>query len=209
MEKILFEKLDENILSKGNQWNYLIEHLQGLRRNYKVDPDTFDSILNVEHWIADYQNLSSGEYIERINTVKSLIGRYWKVSRVIPTKTESGTDTEEKKPLCYLYTYDMNTVNNLLFAIVSAIDLDDFLFSHRRALGEISFDYMQLGNYPSYEKGLLFEEVDKDEMLKNAHLQCETLFENRYKKMEEASYNKHVGLADQYGIPSVCGKCAN
>lgn len=201
MESIIFTKLDDNLLTYGKHWIRLRDSLNELKTDYKVDPQTYDNIRGVMRWIDDYTNLSSQEYINHLNKVKSLIGKYWKVSRLT---------SDDRLPLCYMYPYSMNPMNNYLFVMVSMIDIDDFLFSGRRALGEIGFDYTQLGNQLSCDNGLLFEEVDEEEMIHNAQAKCEELFSYRHNKMKEmeASKSNNNVCGPAYG-PGVSGKCSN
>ena len=94
----------------------------------------------------------------------------------------------------------------MMFVTVSAVDFNDFVFSHRMAMGETSFSFMELGNSISCDEGILFEEVEEEEMLANAHLKCEELLEMRYQKMKERAtkFEDCSKCNNQWGISGKC-----
>ena len=179
---IIFLKHSDK-LNRGKQWGRLKEQLEALKRDYKINSQVYDGATSVIEWVNEYDKINSSNYIEHLNKVKKLIGKYWKVSRMITRgETEESCEMED---ICYLFPYDMNVITEKVFAIVSVINLNDFIFSKRRALGETYFDFVDLGNHISGDEGIIFEEVTEEEMLKNAQLKCEELFELRHRKMKE------------------------
>jgi len=178
--QVIFERRLDNIQNKINNWGFLTNRLKDLKQNYKVSSKVYDSINEVINWVEEYDNASDTKQIEHLNKVNSLLRKYWKVSRLI--KYKDSDELCRTEPICYLYPYEMRLENETMFAIVSAVDLDDFIFSRRMALGETSFNFTMLGNHIAADEGIIFDEVTEEEMIANAKNKCEELFEQRYLK---------------------------
>ena len=203
MERVMFLK-HSDVLDKGRQWDYLKEQLENLKKQYKIGNEVYDAATEVIEWVDEYNNANYSEYIEHLNKVRSLIGKHWKVSRLI--KYENSDELCSTKTLCYMFPYSINLANQMMFATVSAVDLSDFVFSHRMAMGETSFSFMELGNSISCDDGILFEEVEVEEMLTNAQLNCWELLEMRYQKMKEQAtkFEECSKCNNRWGISGKC-----
>lgn len=178
--QVIFERRADYIQNKINNWGFLTNRLKDLKQNYKVSSRVYDSINEVINWVEEYDNASDTKQIEHLNKVNSLLRKHWKVSRLI--KYKNSDELCQRQTICYLYPYEMCLENEMMFAIVSAVDLDDSIFSRRMALGETSFNFTMLGNQIACDEGIIFDEVTEEEMIENAKNKCEELFEQRYLK---------------------------
>ena len=188
MEKIFFDDLSEEATSRGTRWMPSIDEINHIKNEWGNNEILCESVEQIEQFLTKKNDAGLQEYNKRVNDVKSLLRKYWKVSYFTPV--EEGSDICRTKEICYMYPYDMNTCNDRIFVLVSTIDINDFIYSRRRALGEISLDYMKLD-------GLLFEETTKEEMIENAKKMCDSLFEHRFEKIKEHEKNENLAALDR------------
>ena len=193
MEKIEFKKIKNDI--SRFQTDYLSETMADLKKTFN-DVGLNQACTYIEKYLTT-AHVKDEYVVQRINDVKKLIGKYWKVS----FKKSNGEISNQ----CYMYPYDFSVTADLMFTIVSFINIHDFKFSFRKALGEASFNYLEMTDFlPEADTVILFEEVTEQEMIDNAKEKCDELFRYRYLKVEYDKANRIMSkLVDEKLLDSL------
>lgn len=123
------------------------------------------------------------EYQKRINEVEQLAGKCWKVTEIMAGG--------EEYPLCYMFVYEINELNDIMFTLVSPSDIlftkehtMNYHYCGNFSLCEKSFDFMELGENIC-GVALRFDECDETTMQSNAEILCGKVFKRIKEKMNE------------------------
>jgi hypothetical protein len=177
-----FKRLKDDDKDGGVTLKNNADIFEAMLNKYPSHPSWHDAIEGYVSHLRELSDISRAVFKKRVEEANELIGYYWKVTEVMAGG--------EEYPLCYMFVYDYNPINDYIFALVSP---SETLFENN------SMNYYYCGNFSLAEKSfnitklgenicgiaIKFEDVSEEEMLDNAKMLCEKVFKRRKEKLEQ------------------------
>ena len=175
-----FKRLKDDDKDGGVTLKNNADIFESMLNKYPSHPSWHDAIEGYVSHLRELSDISRAVLKKRVEEAQELIGYYWKVTEVMAGG--------EEYPLCYMFVYDYNMINNYIFALVSPSETlfepngMNYHYCGNFSLAEKSFDITELGEHCA-GVALRFEDVSEEEMLDNAKMLCEKAFQRRKEKL--------------------------
>ena len=179
-DTLVFERLKDDDKDGGVTLKNNAEIFEAMLNKHPAHTSWCGTIEEYIRHLKELSDISRAVLKKRVEEAQELIGYYWKVTEVMAGG--------EEYPLCYMFVYDYNMMNNYIFALVSPSETlfepnsMNYHYCGNFSLAEKSFDITELGEHCA-GVALRFEDVSEEEMLDNAKMLCEKIFQRRKEKL--------------------------
>ena len=177
-----FKRLKNDVKDGGREVERsigILKKLPSICSNAVCSDAVNECIVSLEEHLV----FCKDEYQKRINEVEQLVGKCWKVTEIMAGG--------EEYPLCYMFVYEINELNDIMFTLVSPSHIlftkehtMNYHYCGNFSLCEKSFDFMELGENIC-GVALRFDECDETTMQSNAEILCGKVFKRIKEKMNE------------------------